>query len=154
MNSCRSTLLSACAPPLMMFIIGTGSWAASRPVLLIEAGTASAAAGARLPSRGAFAIDTPAARLAPRRPLFSVRAEVDQALVEAGWSAASAAQGCRRSPFTWRHRLLHALAEVAGLVAVAQLHRFRLGAGRCARGTRAAERASASNDIGFEGGIA
>ena len=25
MNSCRSTLLSACAPPLRMFIIGTGS---------------------------------------------------------------------------------------------------------------------------------
>ena len=25
MNSCTSTLLSACAPPLRMFIIGTGS---------------------------------------------------------------------------------------------------------------------------------
>ena len=30
MNSCRSTLLSACAPPLMMFIIGTGSDTARR----------------------------------------------------------------------------------------------------------------------------
>jgi len=26
MNSCRSTLLSACLPPFMMFIMGTGSW--------------------------------------------------------------------------------------------------------------------------------
>ena len=31
MNSCTSTLLSACAPPLMMFIIGTGSVRASTP---------------------------------------------------------------------------------------------------------------------------
>jgi hypothetical protein len=32
MNSWKSTLLSACAPPLRTFIIGTGStWAASPP---------------------------------------------------------------------------------------------------------------------------
>ena len=31
MNSCKSTLLSACAPPLRMFIIGTGSDCARAP---------------------------------------------------------------------------------------------------------------------------
>ena len=31
MNSCRSTLLSACLPPLRMFIIGTGSTQALAP---------------------------------------------------------------------------------------------------------------------------
>ena len=51
-------------------------------------------------------------------------------------------------------RLLHALAEVAGLVAIAQLHRL-LGAGRCTRGHRgAAEAAIAQRDFRFKGGIA
>ena len=31
MNSCRSTLLSACWPPLRMFIMGTGSTVAMAP---------------------------------------------------------------------------------------------------------------------------
>ena len=31
MNSCTSTEVSACAPPLMMFIIGTGSTCALGP---------------------------------------------------------------------------------------------------------------------------
>ena len=31
MNSCRSTLLSACLPPFMMFIMGTGSRCALQP---------------------------------------------------------------------------------------------------------------------------
>ena len=31
MNSCRSTLLSACLPPFMMFIMGTGSVKALTP---------------------------------------------------------------------------------------------------------------------------
>jgi hypothetical protein len=53
-----------------------------------------------------------------------------------------------------RNRLLHSLAEVARLVAVAQLDRF-LGTGGGARGHhRAAEAAVAERDLGFEGGIA
>ena len=46
MNSWRSTLLSACEPPLMMFIIGTGSVTAPSPPRWRYSGTPADAAAA------------------------------------------------------------------------------------------------------------
>ena len=52
------------------------------------------------------------------------------------------------------HGLQHALAEIARLVAIAQLDRF-MRAGRCARGHRGpAERAVFEHDIDFDSGVA
>ena len=68
MNSWRSTLLSAWAPPLSTFIIGTGSTrAASPPRVSGQSGTS----GPR-PPRVATASETPRIALAPRRDLFGV----------------------------------------------------------------------------------
>src|SRR3954468_8386921 len=46
MNSCTSTLLSACAPPLRMFIIGTGSRWALGPPTYRNSGSPADSAGA------------------------------------------------------------------------------------------------------------
>lgn len=52
------------------------------------------------------------------------------------------------------HRVAHALAQVAGLVAITQLHRF-LGTGRgTRRHGRAAERTVVQRDFGLQRGIA
>ena len=73
MNSWKSTLLSAWAPPLRMFIIGTGSTraavrAAVEPgEVLVERHAAPRPRAAR-----ASAIETPSSALAPSRPLFGV----------------------------------------------------------------------------------
>ena len=73
MNSWKSTFESACAPPLRMFIIGTGSSVAGR----VLPGRASRdvrverLAGARRVGRSA-AIDTPSSALAPSRLLVGV----------------------------------------------------------------------------------
>ena len=74
MNSWRSTLLSAWAPPFRMFIIGTGSryW----PSSIAGAAQMREVRVQRLPRgrRGArtAAIDTPSSALAPRRLLVGV----------------------------------------------------------------------------------
>ena len=52
------------------------------------------------------------------------------------------------------HGLLHALAEVALLVVVAQLDRFVLARARAARHGGAADDAAGEDDVGFDGGIA
>ena len=72
MNSWKSTLLSACAPPFRMFIIGTGSTrAAGRAVERREMRVERHAVRRRRCAR-ASAIDTPSSALAPSRPLFGV----------------------------------------------------------------------------------
>ena len=130
MNSWKSTELSACAPPLSMFIIGTGSTCA------------------RLAAEVAVERQ---ARLAPRRPCARgqrdaedrVRAEprLVRRAVELDQRARRGPPGRRRrgratasaiSPLTLRDRLRDALAAV-GVAAVAQLDRLELagrGAGR------------------------
>ncbi len=67
MNSCRSTLLSACLPPLMMFIMGTGNRNAPGPPRYAYSGTRAAAAAAL-----ATAMETPRMALAPSLPLLGV----------------------------------------------------------------------------------
>ncbi len=67
MNSWKSTLLSACAPPLSTFIIGTGSTCAASPPRYRHSEAPSSAATAL-----AAASDTPRIAFAPSRPLFGV----------------------------------------------------------------------------------
>ena len=79
MNSCMSTLLSACAPPLMMFIIGTGKHArvaASGTDVERQLGVDAAAAAL------ATASETARIALAPRRDFVRRAVELDHALVE------------------------------------------------------------------------
>src|SRR3546814_789508 len=52
------------------------------------------------------------------------------------------------------HRLAHTLAEVAGLVAIAQFDRLASAGGRAGRHCGAARLAGSQSDLGFEGGIA
>src|SRR3546814_12604730 len=65
MNACRSILLSAWAPPLMMFIIGTGNDTGPPLARCAHSGTCLAAAMA-----WALASDTASRALAPSRPLL------------------------------------------------------------------------------------
>ena len=67
MNSCTSTLLSAWAPPLRMFIIGTGSRCAVGPPTYRNSGRPTDSAAAR-----ATASETPRIALAPKRDLSGV----------------------------------------------------------------------------------
>ncbi len=66
-NSCISTVLSACFPPFKMFIIGTGSIFAFTPPIYWYSGSPSCSAAAL-----ATAIDTPKIAFAPSFDLFSV----------------------------------------------------------------------------------
>ncbi len=84
MNSCMSTLLSAWAPPLMMFIIGTGSDTSRPAARCCHSGWRFEAATAC-----ALASDTPSSALAPRRPLFSVPSRFTSLLSSPAWSAES-----------------------------------------------------------------
>ncbi len=67
MNSWKSTLLSAWAPPFSTFIIGTGSTVASAPPRKRYRGSPASAAAAR-----ATASETPRIALAPSRDLLGV----------------------------------------------------------------------------------
>src|SRR5690606_8664579 len=81
--------------------------------------------------------------------------KIDQALVEAGLvGGVEVLERVGNGPVDVGHRLHHALAQVARLVAIAQLHGFA-GTGRGARGHhRAAERAIGEGHLGFKRGIA
>ena len=88
MNSWKSTLVSACAPPLRMLHIGTGSRSARAPPTIAwrsapmcsKSGTRSSAAAARR-----AAIDTASVALAPSRPLLAVPSRAIIASSSAAW---------------------------------------------------------------------
>ncbi len=67
MNSCRSILLFACAPPLITFISGTGSCISPAPPRYRYSGSDDSSAAAL-----ATAHETARTALAPSRALFSV----------------------------------------------------------------------------------
>jgi hypothetical protein len=100
MNSCRSTLLSACAPPLMMFIIGTGSTGSRVPPLVARCRHSG------LPGEAPPHAHSPATRRAARWrrgvPLFSVPSSAISAGVEARLVGGIAAEQrrARSSPLT------------------------------------------------------
>src|SRR3954453_2391885 len=84
MNSWKSTSLSAWAPPLSTFIIGTGStWAAS-PRRQRHSGRPSSTAAA-----WAAASETPRIAFAPRRDLFGVPSRSTSPRSSPSWSVAS-----------------------------------------------------------------
>ena len=91
MNSWKSTFVSACAPPLRMFIIGTGSTGPpcargrrdERGEVLVER-----QARRRRPTARAMAIETPSTALAPSRPRFGVPSSAISRASTARWSAA------------------------------------------------------------------
>ena len=66
-NSCKSTLLLACEPPLIIFIIGTGMTLAFSPPRDLNKDTPASFAAAL-----AAAIETANKALAPKRLLVSV----------------------------------------------------------------------------------
>src|SRR5436190_458970 len=84
MNSCRSIELSACTPPLMTFIIGTGNVAALSPPRYLNSESPASAAHAF-----AVASDTPRIAFAPRRPLFGVPSSSMRAASRPAWSSAA-----------------------------------------------------------------
>src|ERR671915_2151841 len=85
MNSWKSTLLSAWAPPLSTFIIGTGSTRAASPPRYRHSGWRSSAAAAR-----AAASETPRIAFAPRRDLSGVPSSSISARSSPAWSSTSA----------------------------------------------------------------
>src|SRR6202158_601662 len=96
MNSWKSTLLSACAPPLRMFIIGTGNTLAAAPPRYRYRGRAQAFADAR-----AAAIETARIAFAPSRPLLGVPSNSMSLASSVRWSAASTpARASAISPLT------------------------------------------------------
>ena len=138
MNSWTSTLESACAPPLRMFIIGTGSRCAFGAAEVAEQRQVGRVGGG-LGDRERDAEDRVGAQLA----LVRRAVEVDQGLVDEALLAGLEADelGADRV----EHRvdgLEHALAAVA-LAAVAQLDRLE-GAGGRAGGTAARARVPSS----------
>ena len=133
MNSWKSTLVSACAPPLRMFIIGTGSVGPparaacghERRQVLVERHACR-----RRPRRAPAAIDTPSTALAPRRPRFGVPSSAIIVASTARWSAGLARERRRDLAVDVPDGLEHALAEVALLVAIAEFERLaRAGRG-------------------------
>ena len=149
MNSWKSIGLSAWAPPLTMFIIGTGSSDALR-----RRRHSGRAAG---PPRLAAALAT--ARLNAEdgvgaEPRLVGRAvELDHHPVDRRLIAAPRCRTAHRSvsPLTRLDRLQHALAAIALLVAVAQLHRLMGAGGGARRHGGAAEGAALQPHIDLDG---
>ena len=84
MNSCMSRPLLACAPPFMMFIMGTGSTLALAPPRYLYKGSIEAAAAAL-----ATAMETPRIAFAPSFFLLSVPSSSIIVLSMSTWSVAS-----------------------------------------------------------------
>src|SRR6185312_8188019 len=142
MNSWKSTLLSAWAPPLRMFIIGTGSVTASAPP---KACRCTARGGHRDRQDGVGA----------EAALVRRAVELDQAPVENRLIGDLVAhQGRSQHLVDVGDRARDPFAEVALGVAVAQLDRFMF-AGRSAAGhRRATARARSQRQIAFHRGVA
>ena len=97
MNSCTSSRLSACAPPLITFMSGTGSVRASSPPSRRYNGTPASAAAAR-----ATASEHPRIAFAPSRLLFGDPSSSTRSVSIARWSSASRpARAAAISPFTF-----------------------------------------------------
>ena len=154
MNSWKSTELSAWAPPLSTFIIGTGS--TRRLAAAVELGeVAVERLRRRRPRRPcAAASETPRIALAPSRALVRGAVELDHRLVErALLGGAGAGQRLGDLAVDVGDRPRDALAG-PGVAAVAQLDRLEL-AGRGAGGHRgAAARAGLERDLDLDRRVA
>ena len=132
MNSWKSTELSACAPPLRTFIIGTGRTCAR---------VAAEVAPQRQPLLGRGRVRggqrDAEDRVGAEARLVRRAVELDQRAVERrpGRSASSPATASAISPLTLADRLRDALAAV-GVAAVAQLGGLELAGRRARRAPR------------------
>ena len=150
MNSWKSTLLSACAPPLSTFIIGTGS----TPRAQRRRDSATAASPSSAACAWAAASETPRIALAPRRDLFGVPSSSIRARSRPpGRRRRARASAAAISPLTFATARVTPL-PCPGLAAVAQLGRLEL-ARRGARGHRRAPvRAGAQLDLDLDRRVA
>ena len=149
MNSWKSTALSACAPPLSTFIIGTGSTRAPAPPRWRHSGSPASAAAAF-----AAASDTPRIAFAPRRPLFGVPSSVEHRPVHGLLVArVQALDGGGQVAVGVGHRIGHALAAPR-IAAVAQLHGLELAGGRAGRHRGATAGARGQRDLDLDRGVA
>ena len=148
MNSCRSIEFVACAPPLITFIIGTGSVARAVAAEVAEERDARVGRGG-LRGRERDAED----RVRAEPALVRRAVELDQRRSSPAWSAASRPTTAPRDLAAHvRDRLRHALAA-ATPAAVAQLDRL-VHAGRGAGGDRRApERAGLERDVDLDGRV-
>ena len=146
MNSCTSTFESACAPPLRMFIIGTGSSRSPLP----SARCAYSGFFASAAAAWAAAIDTPRMAFAPSLLLVGVPSRSIIFLSSVPLVELAADDGLGDLAVDVRDRLEHALAEIALLVAVAQLERLALAGRRARRHGRPAKRAARERDVDFD----
>jgi hypothetical protein len=150
MNSCRSRLLLACAPPLMTFIIGTGICMPPMPPKVAvqrQAGLFGRGAG-HGHRNGQHGVGAQAA-------LVVGAVQVDQGLVQEGLLGRVQAQhGLGDLGVDVLHGLEHALAQVAALVAVAQLDGFARAGGGARRHGGAAHGAAFQQHVAFDGGVA
>ena len=149
MNSWKSTELSACAPPLSTFIIGTGRTCAPPR----RRGSARAAGPPPPPRRAPRPARRRGSRSRPGGDLFGVPSSSISAAVEAALVGGVAA-GDRLGDLAVdvADRLRDALAAV-GVAAVAQLDRLELagrGAGRH-RGAARARRSAATTSTSTVG---
>ena len=103
----------------------------------------------------AQASETPRMALAPSRLLFGVPSR--SIMIWSIWTCSSTAMSLERLEdlaVDGLDRLLHALAEIARLVAVAQFDRLMRAGGGARRHRRAADRAVFQHHIDLDGGIA
>ena len=116
MNSCKSTLLSACAPPFRMFIIGTGSSTVGRRAAAAELrrsarrAACSSAAARRRGSGHRHAEQRVGAQPALGRACRRARSVASSS---ARWSSSRADERGRDLAVDVGHRLADALAEIA-----------------------------------------
>ena len=102
MNSWKSMLLSAWAPPFSTFIIGTGRMCAVSPPRYFHSGMRSSAAAAC-----AAASDTARIAFAPSRDLLGVPSRLISVRSSAAWAEASIPRiAVRISPLTFSTALL------------------------------------------------
>ena len=143
MNSWKSTLLSACAPPLRMFIIGTGSTvprgARGRPAEVLVERHVRRGRG-RLGERHRDAEQG----IGAEAPLVLGAIEIDHRLVDRALIGVVAGERLRDFAVHMADRFRDALAEIPLLVPVAELERLALP-GRRARGHRGAADAPPSS---------
>ena len=151
MNSWKSIGASECAPPLRMFIIGTGSTLAFGPPRYLKSGWPSCVGGGlRRGERDGE--DGVRAELGfVRRAVERDHRPVDRHLVER--VAAFELRGDRARSH-WRRPCSTPLPQVAILHAVAQFPGFVFAGAGAARHGGAADRAAGELDIDFDGGIA
>ena len=156
MNSWKSTLLSACAPPFRMFIIGTGRIEPAAPsLLLVEPREVRVERHARRERAGARQRHRDAEQRVRAQPSLGGRAvERDHRRVDRALIRGLARERRGDLAVDVGDRLLHALAEVALLVAVAQLERFPHARRGARRHRRPPHDAAVQRDVHFHRRIA